>query len=271
MKYSNDTILHSKHNDIEILQFKELLKYENELLHFFTLRHGGTSINEYDSLNLGMFTNDNTELIRQNYYKVCETFNIESNKLFLQKQEHTDIVTEISNENCNSFEFEKYIVSDASMTCESNICLVSNSADCMTIFIYDPIRKCISSIHSGWQGMLNDIVIKSIYKLNELYDSSNQNMICCVCPSICEKCFEVKIDVADKFEKKFGNKHIRVINSEKYTINLFGILKDRLIENGVSEKNIFNSNICTKCNHDDFYSYRVSKETGRMGNFILKK
>ncbi|MCX7911251.1 MAG: laccase domain-containing protein, partial [Endomicrobia bacterium] len=37
---------------------------------------------------------------------------------------------------------------------------------------------------------------------------------------------------------------------------------------GVNENNIFVSNICTKCNNDMFYSYRVKHTTGRMGIFI---
>ena len=65
--YTNDEIIHLKKDNIEYLQFKALLKYAEEITHFFTLRNGGVSKNEFCSLNLGLFTGDSTENLYEGF------------------------------------------------------------------------------------------------------------------------------------------------------------------------------------------------------------
>ena len=58
----------------------------------------------------------------------------------------------------------------------------------------------------------------------------------------------------------------------KFKIDLQGIIEKTLTSVGVLPKNIENSNICTKCNPDLFYSHRnMGAERGSLAGLIALK
>ena len=50
--------------------------------------------------------------------------------------------------------------------------------------------------------------------------------------------------------------------------DFWSISRDQLRESGVVQKNIYSSNVCTKCNTDAFFSYRGENTTGRFAAVI---
>ncbi len=271
MIYDNDIVISRKIDDIYVLQFKKLLEYEDKVKHFFTLKHGGNSINEYSSLNLGYYTLEDKEIIKKNYIDVCNKLNINYINLFIPKQIHSDKSIYVDLENCGTIEKQNFIECDGGFTNIKDIPLVSNCADCMTVLIYDKVNNYIASVHSGWKGVVNNIVNKTINTMVDKYGCKKNSMIVCIGPSICKDCFEIKKDVYDifynlysKYEDVFIKKDI-----DRYNIDLTKLLSNMLIDNGILEENIQIANICNKCNVKDFYSYRENKITGRMGHFIM--
>ncbi len=272
MKYDNQEVVHKKIGDIQYLQFRALLKYKDNLQHCFTFRHGGVSSDKYNSLNLGLNTGDNIQNVKQNYISVCNIMNFNYDNLFRGIQTHSDKLIFVTKENCGSVLKDIDIECDGSITNIANIPLVTNSADCMTVLIYDNTNKYIASIHSGWQGVINGIVVKAINKLINEFNCSSKNLIVCICPSICKNCFEVMNDVKEKFESKFRYNDIIIKKDDThYLIDLQLILKNEILSTGVLDENIHFSGICNKCNVEDFYSFRNDKVTGRMGCFIMLK
>ena len=269
---SNDEVIHLKKDDIEYLKFRALLDYEDEITHFITLRNGGFSEKNFNSLNLGLFTNDNIDNVKKNYMKISKKLNINYDNIFIPNQVHSDKVIFVNNENCHTLINENYFECDGGITNISNIPLVSISADCMTALIFDKKSKYIASVHSGWKGVLNQIILKTINKMVQEYNSNYKDIIICIGPSICKKCFEVKQDVKELFENKFKMYDaIEEKDNDKFLIDLHKIVYSDLINIGVLSSNIHFSNICTKCNTDCFYSFRVEGVTGRIGSFIMKK
>lgn len=272
MKYSNNEVVHKKIGNIEILQFKSLLKYEQDITHCFTLKHGGYSKGNFESLNFGTNVGDNLKIVKQNYAKLCENIGFEYTNLFKGKQIHSDKIVFVNNENCATFINDQEIECDGAITNISNIPLVTNSADCMTVLIYDKKKKCIANIHAGWQGVLNQIVIKGVNKLVKECGCNVQDLIICISPHICTNCFEVMEDVKLKFEDKFKYSNIIYVkDNEHYLIDLQTILRNDLLQVGLDSYNIHFSGVCNKCNIDDFYSYRENLQTGRMACTIMLK
>ena len=61
-----------------------------------------------------------------------------------------------------------------------------------------------------------------------------------------------------------------VISENKGFFNLREANKRQLMQMGIPERNIEVAQICTRCNHDRFFSYRYQqKETGRFGAGIM--
>lgn len=272
MKYNNSEIIHRKFGNIEVLQFKSLLEYGNDIQHCFTLRHGGCSKEDFASLNLGLNTNDNIQVVKENYMLLCNKMGFEYSNLFRGVQTHSDKVVFVDKNNCGVLVNNIDIECDGSITNIKNIPLVTNCADCMTVLIYDNNSKYIASIHAGWQGVLNRIVIKCIDTLVKCYNVNVDSLVVCVSPHICTHCFEVMSDVKEKFEKIFSYDNIIYIkDSRHYLIDLQHILKNDLLNVGVKQANIHFSGICNKCNVQDFYSFRSNSNTGRMACCIMLK
>ena len=94
------------------------------------------------------------------------------------------------------------------------------------------------------------------------YGTKAKDLICGIGPSIMECHFEVGEDMADMFAQKYGNEFIKMY--DKPHINLTSIVEKQLRDCGVL--NVVQSNICTFCNNDLYYSYRGDNH--RTGSLI---
>lgn len=256
---SNENVVHVKKNGLEYIQFKKLLEYEDILTHCFTLK----------PLDFG--TNKNYELkkdiITNSYKLICDELDINYKNVIRPYQTHTDIVKHVDNE--TGIFNEQYKDVDGLITNKSNRALSLTFADCTPIYLFDPIKKVIGNIHSGWQGTVKQIAKKSIEKMIEVYGCRPQDIICAIGPTIRKCHFEVEDDVREKFFNKFG--YISDIISlgeikegkQKYLIDTVKINKNMLIEMGIRKENIIDSNICTVCNFDLIHSYRKERDKSR--------
>ena len=204
-----------------------------------------------DSNILNIFSNiEINDLIKElklnNYYEV--------------KQTHSDIVHIIDDNYINNS------VGDALITNQKNTPIIIKIADCTPILIYDKENKVISLVHSGWKGTLKNITIKTIETMISKYNSKKENIYVYIYPSIRQCHFEIQEDVYSLFKDTINNidKYTNKLEN-KYYIDMQSIIKDKLIEIGIT--NIIDTNICTYCNHDIYYSYRYNHTDKR--NILL--
>lgn len=139
-------------------------------------------------------------------------------------------------------------------------------ADCVPIYLLDPVNKAIGLVHSGWRSTVLHIVKKTIEKMKMIYNTKPEDLLAAIGPSIEKDCFEVDEDAAEMFRRNFSN-HSDIVfdkSSGKYLIDLWAANRKLLLESGVRQYNINESRMCTKCNDDLFFSYRRNK--GRNGS-----
>lgn len=258
MDLSNDNIIHIKKDDIEYLQFRKLLEYG--IINCYTL----------SLYNIDFSRKLDDDILNQNYYKICRSLNISQNTIVRPIQSHTDNIQNVE----KFFAFKDV---DGLLTNKEDITLMLTFADCTPIFIYDPIKKVIGNIHSGWRGTMQKIGQKAILKMIKDYDSNVKDLIVCIGPCIGKCHFEVSEDVKEKFENNFSylKRNCDIIEKSKYNDNKYFIdttLINRLIleEVGVQSKNIIESGICTVCNADYMHSYRANKDKAGRNVGILK-
>ena len=84
----------------------------------------------------------------------------------------------------------------------SNLLLQINTADCIPIFMYDPLCEIMGIVHSGWRGTNKEIILNA---LNIFFKkgSKAKNIKIVLGPSIRKCCFEVKEDVSSLFNNKY--------------------------------------------------------------------
>ena len=258
---SNENVVHIHKNGVEYLQFRRLLQYP-EIEHCYTLR---------EKLNFRKYENDH--ILQESYEKICNALKLDKNNIVKPHQTHTDRV-EIVEKNTQVFDEVDGLITD-----QKDIILCTTSADCTGLIFYDPVKKVIGNVHSGWRGTLQKIGQKTVKKMIDIYGSDPKDIICCICPHIRKCHFEVEEDVKELFEKEFNTTgrineiitkgNIIDQNKQKYYIDTTLINKLILKEIGLKEENIIDSGICTVCHAESFHSYRVDKEqSGRNATTV---
>lgn len=214
------------------------------------------------------------EIINENYSVIEKDCNYKFRKIIKPIQTHTnkvEIVTESNIEN----EFNEV---DGLITDLKGVALVTSLADCQGILLYDPVKKVIGNIHSGWKGTLNKIVVNAVNIMINNFNCNPKDIIAYITPSIGKCCFEVDEDVKALFLENYNNIEDDIYvgeikdNKQKYYIDTLSINKKNLLELGLLEKNIEIAGICTKCNSNILHSYRSEKEnSGRNIALICMK
>jgi len=249
--------------------FSTKLKKFMNIKHCFFSRKDGVSTGLYKSLNCGLGSNDSKENVLKNLEIISTKIGCKKDSLITLNQKHsTDIIY-----------FEKKEDVKNRLSGDGIICKVKNiaigvlTADCVPILFYDPQKKIIGCVHSGWKGALNGIIENTVNKFNEL-DSESSNLIAIVGPCIKKDNYEVKIDFFEKFVKqnKSNEFFFKKTSNERYIFDLRGFINKKISEQNI--KNIENIELDTFSNSESFYSYRRScfnkeKDYGRCISVIL--
>lgn len=256
----NENIIHQKKDGIEYIQFKKLLEYG--VKHAYTLK--GENIN---------FRSGSAEE-KACYNKIFKALELDVNTFLKPIQKHTGNVKCIDRILPKS-ELE-YL--DGLITDRENISLVTTNADCILFLFYDPVRRVISNVHSGWRGTFQKIAEKAVLKMINYYKSSSKDILCFICPSIRKCHFEVEEDVKELCEnifsftnrtKEFIEKGRCIEGVQKYMIDTVLINKILLEGLGVLEENIFDSGICSVCHSDIISSYRAEGKDFKLATSII--
>lgn len=269
---SNEVIVHKKNEEIEYLQFRKLLEYK-EIVHCYTLK-----ANDFDVAGNDTYEEKKAS-VQLNYEKLANAMQISKDTILRPYQTHTDVVKAV-NEKWEQKKIsifpEEFNNVDGLITNLPNIAFSLGYADCIPLFFYDPTKKVIGNIHSGWKGTLKKIAKNAIEKMEREYMCKPKDIICCIGPSIRKCHFEVEDDVYEMFYKEFlytgrTNDIISKENTDnsKYYIDTVLINKIILQEAGLKEKNIIDSGICTVCNSSVMHSYRVDKDNAGRNTAII--
>lgn len=268
---SNDVMIHKKSGNLEYLQFKRLLKYEDILTHAFTTRLGGVRDDQNSTPNFSFNNDEEKENVLKNYEIICKELDLDIANIVCTLQNHTSRVEIITKYDRGAGINSPYIADyyDGVITNDKNTILRTVCADCTLILLFDPVRKVIANIHAGWRGVVSEIVKNTMEQLTFYYKCNLNDIIACTGPAMNSCCFEFsKSDMYhfDKY-KDINGLVIEHENDTKCYVDLSKIIKFQLIENGIIEENIEISNICTKCNNDVFFSHRG--EDGKTGRQIM--
>ncbi len=200
----------------------------------------------------------NREFSSEKFRKNPEAFDFYAKNKFpviQPNQVHSDNVVWIDNlENFNQKTFD----ADGIITNLHNCYLSIKTADCIPIFLYDPLNNIVGAIHAGREGIRLNIIGKAI-NLMKAKGSCYQNIKVAIGPAISVSYYPVKPLIHKEFINDTG------IEQYPFKLDLRKVLYFQLKAYGI--KNIIDVNICTWKN-DDFFSYRKEHTQERQLNFI---
>lgn len=218
--------------------------------------------------NMSLFYGDTRESLnnRKNFLSIL---GIDYRDLVCTEQVHASSVAYVKEEDrgCGALSYESAIAdTDALVTDKKNLPLAVFTADCLSIFLYDPFKPAIGLIHAGWRTTRENITGKTIRLMQKQFNSKGANLYVSFGPAIRGCCYKIGEDF-----NNFSPGDIIKRNGHHY-LDLVQMNKTQVLDLTVKESHIFDSEICTFCRNDEFFSYRKEgKACGRMMSVIMLK
>jgi polyphenol oxidase len=219
----------------------------------FSTRLGGVSEGAFESLNLGVLTDDDPENVRENRRLLCSELGVEPETATMAWQYHSAEVVRADGRGIVTpgLEFERC---DGLWTDEPGRGLMLLSADCLPVALArrdgDP---AVSALHVGWRGLLAGIVESGVASLG------GEPVAAAIGPGIGPCCYEVGDEVAEPFRARFGDEVVR-----GRQLDLHEATERALREAGCED--IERVGLCTSCEEGLFFSHRRDRgRTGRQG------
>lgn len=137
------------------------------------------------------------------------------------------------------------------------------AADCVPVFLVDPVKRTAAAVHAGWRGVDKKILSEGVAKLKRL-GSRPADLRVFLGPHIHACCYEVGPDVAGRFRRVPGAVIVRRGRSgEKTYLDMSRCLEHEARRAGVPAGRMAAAPYCT--GHDRrFFSYRREKTDKRM-------
>jgi len=224
------------------------------------MRYGGVSPHPWQSLNHATSVGDSRENIVENRKRSLKALELEFNSVFDVWQVHGDKVVVADSPRPIDQPHQK---ADAILTKNQEITLLMLFADCVPIFLVDPIRQVFSIAHAGWKGTLNNVAGKAAKRMIKEFHSSPEQVEAYIGPCICQDHYQVGQEVVEALDEKMPNARVLDSRESGYYLDLPKANQINLQKMGV--KKIFSSGICTSCNNADWFSHRA--ENGKTGRY----
>jgi hypothetical protein len=201
----------------------------------FTTRRGGVSDGPFRSLNLGLWTDDDAELVRENRARVER---LTGGRLAQARQVHgSDVV---------AADPDTVAEADGQVTAERGIAATALTADCLPIALV--AAEGVGMIHAGWRGLADGVIANGVDALRTL---GAQRIAAAIGPGAGPCCYEV----GDEVHAAFG--------TSGRTLDLKAIARERLERAGVAA--VHDCGLCTMHDPERFFSHRRDRGvTGRQ-------
>jgi len=247
------------------------------ICHGFSTRYGGVSTGIHSTMNLGFQNGDKTDAVYENYNRICNAIGVLPESIVHAKQTHKDNVRVVTYDDIGKgYNRERdYDDIDGLITNQAGITLTILTADCVPVYLVDPVNRAIGLAHSGWRGTIQRIASKTVNCMQQTFGSKPADILAVTGPCIGVECYEVGDEVASCFATEFSldiYSKITLVQNNRTHINLSETIKYSLIETGVSAENILQCGLCTACNSEMLFSHRITQgKRGTMAAFLAIK
>jgi YfiH family protein len=211
----------------------------------FTTRRGGYSAGPYESLNLGLLTDDDSDAVRRNRAALSDQFGM---RFAYIRQVHGPDVVQAALE-------RPVRDADGHVTATAGIAPMVMTADCLPIAIAG--GGAVALVHAGWRGLDAGVVARGVDAVRSL--ASDGPLVAAIGPGAGRCCYEVGDEVRAVFES-YGD-GVRAGRN----LDLKAIARMQLEAAGV--QSVHDVELCTICSDPSlFFSHRRDHGvTGRQG------
>lgn len=227
------------------------------LRHAFFTRQGGVSAGIYESLNVGLGSDDAGEAVAENRLRCRRALDPDAPPLLTVHQTHSpDVVTVDA-----PWQAEATPRADGMATRRPGLILGVLAADCAPILLADPEARVIGAAHAGWKGALAGIAEATVAAMCAL-GAARERIAAAVGPAIGPESYEVGPEFrarfldADPAHARFFREAAR---AEHFLFDLPGFVASRLRAAGVAAETLGRDTLSDAAR---FFSYRRATLAG---------
>jgi YfiH family protein len=220
--------------------------------HGFFTREGGHSRGLFASLNCGMGSGDDKDIVRRNRTIVAEALNVSEPELITAYQVHSPEVIAVK----KPWAAGQRPQADGMVTTTRGLAIGVLTADCGPVLFADGHAGVIGAAHAGWKGALAGVTGRTLDAMETL-GAKRARTVAVLGPMISKEAYEVGPEFPARFlDDDAANKRFFVSSSRAghQIFDLAGYLEARLKREGVGE--VANLALCTFSDETRFFSYR---------------
>ncbi len=158
---------------------------------------------------------------------------------------------------------------DGAVTNIVGVPLMSFSADCPLVLLYDPLRRVVAVVHASWRCTVARICQRMVSLMAAEFGCTPPDLRAGIGPGAGPCCYEVQNDVyqaaaaakLERLDTLFAHRDGRMF------FDLWAANRRQLLDAFIPEGQIETAGVCTMCRTDLFYSYR--REGPGCGHFGL--
>jgi YfiH family protein len=239
----------------------------------FSTREGGFSEGAFESLNLGLLTGDDRELVIRNRRRLADVAGVAPENVAMGWQVHGTDIQEWEGRDPDTAFLDPqggHLKVDGHITREHDLAALVLVADCLPVAIAG--GGSLAMLHCGWRGLAGGLIGKAAERMcppekrarplqagdtPSAASPSGDAFGAAIGPGIGACCYEVGDDVLDAFAA-FDDV------TDGRMLNLRAIAEQQLRAAGIER--VEHVDYCTSCNPDLFFSHRRDDGvTGRQG------
>jgi YfiH family protein len=204
----------------------------------FSTRQGGVSEPPFDTLNLGLMTEDAEEAVTENRRRLAAALGLEPDRVAFARQVHGTRLIEHPRG-------RDVVEADGHLLREGGVAALVFAADCLPVALAGPGGAAM--VHAGWRGLAGGILGEAA--------TAVEATAAAIGPGIGPCCYEVGDEVLSAFAGLGeGVAQGRMLDLPEAARRL-------LAEAGVER--VESAGLCTSCEEELFFSHR--RDRGRTG------
>jgi purine-nucleoside/S-methyl-5'-thioadenosine phosphorylase / adenosine deaminase len=227
----------------------------------FSTRLGGASVKPFDSLNLGLLTDDEASAVTENRHRLAAALDLDTVRIAIGHQVHgAELATHSQTAFRCSFSLHNREKEqrkggdlpevDGHVIAEPGLAALVFVADCLPVAMCGPDGVAI--LHCGWRGLAAGIVAKGATAIGATHAA--------IGPGIGSCCYEVGEEVLDTFSGLDGVAAGRMLDLPE-------VARQLLREAGI--RKVESAGLCTSCEEELFFSHRRDEgRTGRQAGLV---
>ncbi len=205
----------------------------------FSTRLGGVSAPPFDSLNLGLLTDDAQEAVEENRHRLAAALGFEPEQVAFARQVHGTRLLEQPVELTEA---------DGHVLRELGLAALVFTADCLPVAVAGP--KGVAMLHAGWRGLAGGILAAGA--------AAVEATSAAIGPGIGPCCYQVGDEVLAAFSDLGEG------IADGPMLDLPEVARRQLAAAGVAR--VESAGLCTSCEAELFFSHRRDEgRTGRQG------